>query len=63
MASKDCIPIMHPGIKTKPEINALSQMTENELSKVKDFTLENDYGKIEYVEPVDLRHVNLKEDV
>lgn len=54
---------MHPGIKTKPDINALSQMTENELSKIKDFTLENDYGKIEYVEPVDLRHVNLKEDV
>lgn len=54
---------MHPEIKTKPDINVLSQMTENELSKIKDFTLENDNGKIEFIEPVDLRHVNLKEEV
>ena len=54
---------MHPDINCFPDIKILSQMTESELSKVKELILENQYGKIEYIEPVDLRFVNFRKDV
>jgi hypothetical protein len=34
-------------------------MTENQLSRVADFTIKNSSGKIEFLKPVDLRGVDI----
>ena len=38
-------------------------MTENQLSKVVNFVIENEFGKIEFIEPVDLREVDISKDI
>lgn len=41
--------------KVTPSIRELSRMAFYELGSVKKFKLENEYGRIEFLEPVDLR--------
>lgn len=46
-----------------PDIIDLSRMTEEELKGVCGFVLENEHGRIEFLEEVDLRNVNFDEVV
>ena len=47
------------GYKTSPDISILRKMTQNELKMVKNFKIYNEYGSIEFMDPVDLNGVNL----
>ena len=38
-------------------------MSEKDLSYIKNFVLENQHGKIEFLEPVDLRYADFENDV
>lgn len=38
-------------------------MNEGDLSRVKNFILKNQWGKIEFLEPVDLRFADFEKDV
>ena len=42
-----------------PSYIDLCRMTEEELKNVEEFVIENEHGKIQFTEPVDLRKVNL----
>lgn len=42
--------------KVSPSIRELSRMAFYELGSVKNFKLENEHGRIEFLEPVDLRY-------
>ncbi len=57
------VPKNEKGFEISPKIYELSKMTENQLSKVSNFTVSNEQGKIEFINPVDLRNVNLGEDI
>ncbi len=60
---KDMVPKTDFSLKITPDINDLSKMTENQLSKVSNFVVENEFGKIEFLNPVDLREVDISKDI
>ena len=47
------------GYNTVPDFKLMSRMTEEELKKVKNFSIFNQFGKIEFLEPVDLTQLDL----
>lgn len=47
------------GYGMNPPLHHLSRMTEEELSSVPEFTIWNQYAKIKFEEPVDLRNLDL----
>ena len=42
-----------------PKESELRQMTEKQLKRVIDFSISNEYGRIEFLEPVDLTYQNI----
>jgi hypothetical protein len=48
-------------LKTTPNFVEICRMTTNELSKVRNFSIFNDYGSISWEKEVDLRNLNLDE--
>eukprot|EP00826_Nyctotherus_ovalis_P047405 TRINITY_DN5446_c0_g8_i1.p1 TRINITY_DN5446_c0_g8~~TRINITY_DN5446_c0_g8_i1.p1 ORF type:complete len:847 (-),score=191.30 TRINITY_DN5446_c0_g8_i1:125-2665(-) len=51
------------GYRISPEFALLCRMTEEQLRNVKDFSIENENGRIEFKGKVDLTGENLKENV
>ena len=47
------------GYEIYPPMTKLARMSEDELRNVENFTVSNDYGKIEWVGPTDLTEVNI----
>jgi Nucleoporin autopeptidase len=47
------------GYSTQPNWSDLKRMTKEELQSVTDFKIENDYGSIEFIQPVDLTYCDL----
>lgn len=47
----------------KPSYSALCRMSFFELGNIHGFTIENKHGRIQFLDPVDLRHCNLSEVV
>ena len=45
-------------LKFLPDFVDLCRMTENELKSVENFSIENEFGKIQFMEPVDLRNAD-----
>ena len=50
-------------LKAKPDWNILLALTNAELSKVKNFTLFNDFGEIMWENPVDIRGIDFSKEV
>lgn len=62
LVEKDCLPILtKKQYKMTPSNYDIFRMSQKELENVEDFSIENEYGKIEYLEPVDLYKANLDE--
>jgi len=60
LAPIEILPVLtKSGYKTSPEYKVLCRMTLEEIQKVKNFQIFNEYGKVEYLEPVDLSNLNL----
>ena len=52
------------GYRTTPDFDtAILKMSKEELSAVEEFQIENEFGSINFIEPVDLVDVNLERDV
>lgn len=60
---KEMVPKIDQRMKIYPDINDLSKMTEYQLSKVPNVVIENEFGKIEFINPVDLREVDVSKDI
>jgi hypothetical protein len=45
--------------KIKPDIEALKKMDKNQIGSVKNFEIWNEFGKIKFLDPVDLTNINL----
>lgn len=61
-ASEDMIPkITKPNYHTEPATVRLCRMSEQELSQVEDFSIENEFGKIIFDGKTDIRGLNLDE--
>lgn len=62
LAEKDLVPTLtNKGYTTCPSYVDLCRMNSEELGNVKDFGIENEFGKIIWLEGVDLRGLNLDE--
>ena len=60
LVSEEKIPLLtKAGYTIEPSLLKLSRMTEEELSAVENFIISNEFGKIKFEEPVDLRGLNL----
>jgi len=54
------VPVLtKPGYSCTPSIIDLQSFTVKELSQVENFTLENEHAKVRFLQPVDLRDLNL----
>lgn len=51
------------GYETEPSYFKICRMTEKELSKVPKFKVRNEWGEIHFFQPVDLRGVNLDDEI
>ena len=49
--------------QTIPNYEQILTMTDDELRSVPDFVVENEYGRIQFIEPVDLSEVDLDETI
>lgn len=47
------------GYEISPPLGKLQRLNEKELSSVENFTVRNEFGKIKFAEPVDLRNANI----
>lgn len=64
MAEESMIPSPPPiGYTISPTYPSLCRMTRKQLSKVKNFTISNQFVKVIFDGETDLRHVNLERDV
>jgi len=52
-----------PGYKITPSMSEIARMTTAQLKKVDGFIIENEHGRIEFLEPVDLTGVDLEDAV
>ena len=52
-----------PGYKCIPSLTELSQLTFDELKKIQNFKIYNEFGEVEFKEPVNLIGLNLDEEV
>jgi hypothetical protein len=60
LANIDMIPVLSkPGYQTKPAYPLICRMTADQLKEVKGFEIYNSYGRIKFLEKVDLRGLNL----
>lgn len=54
------IPVLNsPGYSTSPSFELLCRMTEQELASVENFSVQNAWGEVTFLKPVDLRGTNL----
>ena len=47
------------GLKTNPEFSQISSMTMEQLSKLENFSIENEHCRVQFEDSVDLRGANL----
>jgi len=47
------------GYSMQPNLAKLARMTNNQLSRVEDFQIQNEFVKIQFQKPVDLREADL----
>lgn len=57
------LPIEAPGYKTSPDFIQIHRMSEWELRNIRDFSISNSFGKIEWPGVTDLTEVNLEQCV
>lgn len=55
LAPKEVIPKIGKDLKCKPSFEEMARMTELQLSCIHNFKVFNEHGKIEFLEPVDVR--------
>ena len=53
------IPILTKNYKTKPDNENIKKMDKNQLENIKNFEISNEFGKIKFIDPVDISFVNL----
>ncbi len=54
------VPVLNsPGYSTTPSFETLARMTEEELAAVDNFSVQNVWGQVTFLKPVDLRGANL----
>ena len=55
----DFYPNLTKNYKTKPDFQILNKMEKYQLENVNNFEISNEFGKIKYLEPIDLSYINL----
>ncbi len=64
LVSEDLLPsLSNSGYSIQPSIAKLARMTEKELAKVENFLIQNQFVRIQFRAPVDLRQVDLDKTV
>jgi hypothetical protein len=53
------VPQNPKNFKTKPDLETFKKMDKNRLGSIKNFEVWNEYGKIKFLDPVDLTYINL----
>ena len=61
LPSDDLLPKIGNGYKTKPSLVEMARMTVEELRKVRNFTVENEFGKIVFEGETDVLGLNVAE--
>lgn len=60
LAPEKMIPILtRPGYFTVPSMKQLSRMNEDQLRRVENFTIQNEFATIKFEGFTDVRHLNL----
>ena len=59
LAEPSLVPSLPPGYFSSPSLTVLSLLTETELSEVHSFSVWSEFGKVTFLNPVDLRGMQL----